>query len=890
MYKNIVGRIVFELSKNVINNSAYFSHFICALPKISSNVNDIVFDMLANAYSSNNGGHMVNSNTVADLALDTIVDIILKRPKYTSHNLDCLLKHTCSKYDDFRQKVIFAMCYLYDREALRDKIETFANDSFCNVINTPKNFSGERPLPPSGESNDKSKLRYEAQLNIWAEKEKQLTIEYLKSHSSLFLALLTKNENLLYNQFVSVYIKCNESIQVELNKLCNEMIAHFGSTSNSAIVELIDQYCPSEGSMFVQHCAWILTNKCRIEIPSNALLNSLYNNFRRNNNPIIFQQIVPYLKKHDLDSILPAVFNQCNFDICKDFIRGLLRKRGDLTTGGGNNNNNDGGGTSLIEPADLLVKIIKFAPTVEHPHVKKMMKCVDFCMGQGLFDHSVCSITISRLIDVEPLPVLYMRVLWKSIDIFPNLSKLALNMLRRLIEKQCWKNAHIWDGFILIVRKLLPQSCDVLRLLSKKELSHILNKDAKSNNPVIIPQFKKFVSKHERSLRSYFREALNEAESLIVGENQVRIFSLKKEINQSQSNTTQNINHNNNNGATRIKSEPKHYSSNNNNDTIVKTEKQSSFGGSNDTKMKGSSSSSSSRKRHFSEAVGNGAGGGGTRSGDGGVRHDDDEPLKKRLKKSSKMKSSSSNYIGGYFLRFFVLRDGLDNYNASQKEEFGRFLQTNITQNLLKIPEGCITKFWMDKSDLNYLGKNKLSKDRYLVTAVFKNERHNNKSMESLLNELKTMLTTWDFASWQISIVQPTFDDIKSIEMCNIEAISYIHYEKLINGESLSSQSQLQSNPNKSKVKRSNDKSRHSSRRDREKDKEKDKDNDKDKDRDRDRDRDRQGRSERDKEGRRDRKDKRERDRDRDREKARESRSGTSSKKRSSKSRSSRHH
>ena len=582
-----------------------------------------------------------NAVNVSDLALDTIVDIILKRPKYASNNLDLLLKYACSTCNDFRRKVTVAICCLYDKKSIQSKIETFAYNSFCNVINTPPYFSGERPLSPSDDNinNNKSKLRCQGELNIWKEKEKTLRIEYLESRSSLLLALLTKNENLVYNQFIGVYIKCNKRIQMELNILCNKMIGHFGSTSNSAIVKLIDEYCPSEGSMFVQHCAWILTNKCQVEVPSHALLNSLYNNFRRNNNPIIFEQILPYLKQSDdIDNILDAVFDQCSFGICKDFIGHLLPKSGD-------NINTYANGTSM-EPTDLLIKIIKFAPTIQHSHIKKMMKCVDFCMRQGLFDDSIYSVTISRLIDVEPLPVLYMRVLWKCIDIFPNLNNLALNMLRRLIEKQCWTNDHIWDGFIRIVKKLLPQSCDVLRLLSKKELSDILNKDAQSNNPVIIPQFRKFVSKHKRNLRSYFGEVLNEAESLIVTEHQVRVFSLKREINdntlKSNGHATPNIKHNNNNnnnnnndvghdGGTRIKLES---SAKHNNNATVKTEKQLPypFGCSNDTN--GRVTGSSSHKRQYSQFAGNGHDNDNDNASRSECESVNDEPLKKRLKQS----------------------------------------------------------------------------------------------------------------------------------------------------------------------------------------------------------------------------------------------------------------
>lgn len=76
---------------------------------------------------------------------------------------------------------------------VRHTIENFATESFCNVISTPQILRLERPLSPStsNQSNGISRLRHEAQLNILEEKEKekQLTIEYLKSHLSIIIQL-----------------------------------------------------------------------------------------------------------------------------------------------------------------------------------------------------------------------------------------------------------------------------------------------------------------------------------------------------------------------------------------------------------------------------------------------------------------------------------------------------------------------------------------------------------------------------------------------------------------------------------------------------------------------------------------------------------------------------
>ena len=72
---------------------------------------------------------MINGNTGSDLNLETIVDVILKRAKYTSNNLEYLLKHTSLEYG-IQKKILFAKCC--------------SPESFCNVINKSNNFGNDR--------------------------------------------------------------------------------------------------------------------------------------------------------------------------------------------------------------------------------------------------------------------------------------------------------------------------------------------------------------------------------------------------------------------------------------------------------------------------------------------------------------------------------------------------------------------------------------------------------------------------------------------------------------------------------------------------------------------------------------------------------------------------
>ena len=152
------------------------------------------------------------------------------------------------------------------------------------------------------------------------------------------------------------------------------------------------------------------------------------------------------------------------------------------------------------------------------------------------------------------------------------------------------------------------------------------------------------------------------------------------------------------------------------------------------------------------------------------------QPSKKRSKRSISSSdkvsnvNESNNGIVGYIMRFFVTRDGLDGYNRKQMNEFNKFLTTNLTKNLLKIPEQTIKWLTLKKTNEKYLKSNKLGKDLYLCEIMFEDKEFNNKSMKELLEELKEMLTKWDFTSWKISIVDPKLANLENMESCWIVA------------------------------------------------------------------------------------------------------------------------
>ncbi len=60
------------------------------------------------------------------------------------------------------------------------------------------------------------------------------------------------------------------------------------------------------------------------------------------------------------------------------------------------------------------------------------------------------AIVLQQLVDVVPLPALFMRTVIHTANRFPKLIKSGFipNILTNLVRKQVWQNSTLWEGFM----------------------------------------------------------------------------------------------------------------------------------------------------------------------------------------------------------------------------------------------------------------------------------------------------------------------------------------------------------------------------------------------------------------------------------------------------------
>jgi symplekin len=85
---------------------------------------------------------------------------------------------------------------------------------------------------------------------------------------------------------------------------------------------------------------------------------------------------------------------------------------------------------------------------------------------------------MQQLIDVTPIPTIYMRTVIQSVTMYPKLTGFVIIIMKRLIGKQIWKYPKVWEGFIKCCQRIKPQSHQILLQLPPEQLKEVFNSAA----------------------------------------------------------------------------------------------------------------------------------------------------------------------------------------------------------------------------------------------------------------------------------------------------------------------------------------------------------------------------------------------------------------------------
>lgn len=171
---------------------------------------------------------------------------------------------------------------------------------------------------------------------------------------------------------------------------------------------------------------------------------------------------------------------------CRDYLRGLLPSFAKLPddelkaalVGLVQPPRDDG--PPPFTPAELIVALHQLEPKKDDLPLKAVMSAVDKCLHKDTaeaFPTEAVAAALQQLSEQAQLPLLFLRTVLQVAIGAPRLHPFLLQtLLPRLVGKQIWRNAKLWDGFLRCLKQLEPQSYPVAVLLPAPQLAEALGR------------------------------------------------------------------------------------------------------------------------------------------------------------------------------------------------------------------------------------------------------------------------------------------------------------------------------------------------------------------------------------------------------------------------------
>ncbi|XP_062501066.1 symplekin-like isoform X2 [Corticium candelabrum] len=367
------------------------------------------------------------------LGVATMRDLILTRPAVQEQFLGILLELTGHEKETVRIQAIHVAKRLHSKDLLSHEIERFA----CEQVDTlVRNF-------PTGE--DKSEDVEAEQLD-----------ERIRLCLQLFIGLLPLNHSLLH-KLSDVYVEVTANVKKVVLRMLDHAVRAMGMHSSD--IHTFIELCPRGAETLLIRILHILTEKAA---PISHIVHLVREVYRKRIPDV--QVLVPILNaldKAEILTALPQLVKQSPA-VVKEVIGRLLG----MHRGGG-------AGRSQVTAQELMVAMHNIDVSEENT-MKAVMKAISLLFQERtVYTQEVLSVVLHQLMDLTPLPTLFMRTVIQARQACPRLIPFIMNILSRLITKQVWKQPSVWQGFVKCCQLTKPQSFQIMLQLPPRHLQSV---------------------------------------------------------------------------------------------------------------------------------------------------------------------------------------------------------------------------------------------------------------------------------------------------------------------------------------------------------------------------------------------------------------------------------
>lgn len=310
----------------------------------------------------------------------------------------------------------------------------------------------------------------------------------LDRDSKLITALCGKKHELLRILASSYVVASLENQKVLLSRV-RELVEHVGVTSTHVRQLISGKLAPSEhfslsAERFFSGTTQLAVEVLRVSakkhrIPSEDIVKAALERYERNNNAELIIPVIPGLSKEAILLHLPELVEQVTRPAEPDVENGQQK----ILSGEKNRTRTSTGFRDVvslimtnrppsISPEDLLVELHKIEPTAGVGAA--ILACFE---SKPVFQREVVAQAIQQVLEMTVVPDLFMRTVHLARIFHSDLEKyITETVMKRLIEKNVWSNALVWEGFLKYCADIKVKSVKLLLSLPVSQLQDALDK------------------------------------------------------------------------------------------------------------------------------------------------------------------------------------------------------------------------------------------------------------------------------------------------------------------------------------------------------------------------------------------------------------------------------
>jgi len=123
-----------------------------------------------------------------------------------------------------------------------------------------------------------------------------------------------------------------------------------------------------------------------------------------------------------------------------------------------------------LKPHELLIALHEMESQLAD--MKSIVAACNILLARkDLYTQEILAGVIQQLSDQPTIPALLMRTMLQALNTYPKLLGFLMNVMDRLVVKQIWRqSAKVWEGFVKICERTMPQSYTILLHLPEAQL------------------------------------------------------------------------------------------------------------------------------------------------------------------------------------------------------------------------------------------------------------------------------------------------------------------------------------------------------------------------------------------------------------------------------------